>query len=235
MTKAGDHVISALNPKSQPVDYSFGHGSPRFGQNATERVTGNSHQLRRFLLGHSLGGLIALYRLQRLGGGYAGAVFSAPWLAVAQPRWLRWAARVFGWLFPRIPVSGGIGPGRLTRDPEMAEAWRRDPLIHTRITGGLFREAERVQEELLDLGLSPTIPLLFLLPTADRVVDTSVTLEFARGIVGNEIDIEILEGRFHEPFNDLGREEVFDTVARWLAGLLDRPGPKVDRIDGNLS
>jgi lysophospholipase len=186
--------------------------------------------LPRFLLGHSLGGLIALHRLRTLGGGYAGAVFSAPWLAVAQPLWLRRLGRIFGWLFPRIPVAGGIGPDRLTRDPEMAEAWRRDPLIHTRVTGGLFREAERVQRELLELGLSPTIPLLFLLPDADPVVDTRVSLAFARGIGGGEVDIEILEGRRHEPFNDLGREEVHRAVARWLSGLLDDPGPRIDRV-----
>jgi alpha-beta hydrolase superfamily lysophospholipase len=122
---------------------------------------------------------------------------------------------------PRIPVAGGIGPDRLTRDPEMAEAWRRDRLIHTRVTGGLFREAERVQEELFDSGIFPTIPLLFLLPDADPVVDTRATLQFAGGIVGSRVDVEILEGRRHEPFNDLGREEVFRRVAGWLADLLD--------------
>ena len=181
-------------------------------------------QSPRFLLGHSLGGLIALERLRTLGGGYAGAVLSAPWLAVAQPAWLRRLGRTFGWLFPRVPIRAGRGPGYLTRDPEMAEAWRRDPLIHTRVTGGLFREAERVQGKLLEAGISPMIPLLFLVPTEDRVVDSAVTLDFARGIVGAEVRVQILEGGLHEPFNDLGREEVMKTVAAWLGGILTRSG-----------
>lgn len=174
----------------------------------------------RFLLGHSLGGLIGLQRLKTLRGGYDGAVFSAPWLRVAQPSWLRALGRGFGWLFPRVAVRAGLGPGRLTRDPEMAEAWREDPLIHTRVTGGLFREAERVQRSLLSGGLDPGIPLLFLVPDADPVVDSAVTLNFARGIVAEGTRIEILEGRRHEPFNDLGREEVFGMVTGWLQGLL---------------
>jgi alpha-beta hydrolase superfamily lysophospholipase len=109
----------------------------------------------------------------------------------------------------------------------VAEAWRNDPLIHTRVTGGLFREVERVQRTLLRFGQLTTTPLLFLVPTADRVVDSGVTLDFARGIVGGNVEIEILEGGLHEPFNDLGREEVLEMVADWLETFL--PGPRGDR------
>jgi len=179
----------------------------------------------RFLLGHSMGGLIALHRLRTLGEGYSGAILSAPWLAVAQPPWLRGFGRVVGWLFPRLSLPGGLGPERLTRDPEMAEAWRRDPLIHTRVTGGLFREAERVQRGLMEAEFPAPVPLLFLLPGADPVVDTSVSLEFARGIVGSDVRIEILEGRLHEPLNDLGRDAVLGTVMHWLEDRIQGPGP----------
>jgi len=177
----------------------------------------------RFLLGHSMGGLIALERLRTLGEGYVAAAFSAPWLGVAFPSWLRAVGRAYGWLFPRLPLPSGIGPHRLTRDPEMAAAWKNDPLIHTRVTGGLFREAERVQEGLLKPGFSPGIPLLFLVPDDDPVVNVRATLDFARGIVGGEVHVEILKGRRHEPFNDLGREEVFEMLALWLRQFLDGP------------
>ena len=172
---------------------------------------------KRFLLGHSLGGLIALRQLQTRAGAYDGGIFSAPWLRAAQPVWLRALGRGLGLVLPGLPLLNGLGPSRLTRDPEMAAKWREDPLIHTRLTGRLFREAERVQgEAMTGGGVLEGPPLLFLVPQDDPVVASSVTLAFAGGFADKDVQVEILEGRLHEAFNDLGREEVFNILTRWI-------------------
>jgi alpha-beta hydrolase superfamily lysophospholipase len=172
---------------------------------------------RRFLLGHSMGGLIALRHLLDGDHGYDGVVLSAPWLRAAQPAWLRAVGRVSGALFPGLPLPNGLGADRLTRDPEMALEWRRDPLIHRRLIGRLFREAERVQRSVMREGGRTRIPpCLFLIPGDDPVVNGSVTQEFARGFAEGDVQVEILRERRHEAFNDLGREEVFDLVSSWM-------------------
>jgi len=177
--------------------------------------------LPRFLMGHSLGGLICIRRLQLFKGPYAGAVISAPWLATALPDWVRRMGRFLGLALPGVPIPAGLKPERLTRDPDMIRAWRQDPLIHTRITGRLFREVERVQAKALGAPLPRDLPLLFLVPGGDRVAQSSVTVGFARGIVGEGVRVEILEGREHEPLNDVGREEVYRMVLDWLATQVD--------------
>jgi alpha-beta hydrolase superfamily lysophospholipase len=175
---------------------------------------------RRFLLGHSLGGLIALRHLQTQAEGYDGGIFSAPWLRAAQPSWLRALGRGLGRILPGLPLLNGLGPNRLTRDPGMVAKWREDPLIHSRITGRLFREAERVQGEAMRDGRAlEGPPLLFLIPQNDPVVASTVTLAFAEGFADEDVQVEILLGRLHEAFNDLGREEVFDILARWITRL----------------
>lgn len=184
------------------------------------QIPGN---LPKFLMGHSLGGLIAIRRLQVFKGPYAGAVFSAPWLATALPTWLRRLGRFLGLAVPGLPIHSALNPKRLTRDPKMMQAWREDPLIHTRITGRSFREVERVQEKALESGLPGDLPILFLVPGEDRVVRSSVTEAFARGIVGGGVQVEILQGRRHEPLNDLGREGVYRIMLDWLS---ERVGPE---------
>ncbi len=170
----------------------------------------------RFLLGHSLGGLIALRRLQTASAPFQGGILSAPWIGTALPEWLCRLGDLLGLAAPLLTVPSGLGAERLTRDPDMMKAWREDPLIHTRVTARLFREARRAQREAWRMAHRLALPLLFLVPQDDHVARSSATEEFARGIVGGEVRVEILEGRKHEPFNDLGREEVFALVGDWL-------------------
>jgi alpha-beta hydrolase superfamily lysophospholipase len=170
-----------------------------------------------FLMGHSLGGLICLRRLQVFKGPFHGAIISAPWLAAALPDWIRSIGRFLGVILPTVPIPAGVSPERLTRDPEMMKAWKEDPLIHTRITGRFFREAEREQRRARVSPLPEGFPTLFLVPTDDPVVQSPVTIAFAKGIVGKGAHVEILEGRRHEPLNDIGRDEVYRVVIDWLA------------------
>jgi alpha-beta hydrolase superfamily lysophospholipase len=169
-----------------------------------------------YLMGHSLGGLIALGRLREGIGPYHGAILSAPWLRTALPGWVRALGRWIGGRFPRLSLPSGLSPWRLSRDPEMVQAWKDDPLNHPRLSGRLFRAAEELQEEVLAHPALPDLPLLFLIPGDDPVVEARVTEKLARGIVGKAVAIEILEGRVHEPLNDLGRQEVYDLVTSWL-------------------
>jgi len=176
--------------------------------------------LPKALMGHSLGGLIGIRRLQTFSGPFIGGVFSAPWLEAAQPDWVRKLGRGLGWALPEFPFPSGIGAGGLTRDPEMQKSIKADPLVHRRITGRLFREAERVQTEVLRYRWIMNLPLLFLVPGRDPVDRSSVTEGFAKGIVGEGVLVEILKDRLHEPLNDLGRKEVYALVSEWLHRVL---------------
>jgi lysophospholipase len=185
--------------------------------------------LPRFLMGHSLGGLVCLKRLQAFHGPYAGAILSAPWLATALPPWAEKAGTLLGLFLPGVPFPSGIVPEKLTRDPEMIREWRRDPLIHSRITPRLFREVVRVQREVLGFQGAMDLPLLFLIPGADPVVRSAVTETFARRVVGRIVEVEILHGYLHEALNDVGREEVHALVVKWLEARMsvlpaDSPG-----------
>ena len=171
-----------------------------------------------FLIGHSLGGLILLRYLQTYRPTTPGAVLSAPWLGTARevPAWKRALARILTRVAPDLAIPEPIPSEDLTRDPEEARAWEEDPLVHPRITAGLWNAVQEAQERALGQGVEPTIPALVLLPGDDRVADAARTLAWARGLEGSRVEWrELPEGR-HEPFHDLGRDEVFDLVAGWI-------------------
>jgi alpha-beta hydrolase superfamily lysophospholipase len=235
----GDHEFSAFTFDLRGHGRSQGRRGdldffPRLLEDllAIERVMEQELGRERpwFLLGHSMGGLIALRRIQTSAGPYRGAVLSAPWLATALPGPVCRLGVALGLVAPGLAIPSGLDASRLTRDSAMQAAWRADSLVHTRLTARLFRETVRAQGEAWAAAHRLSLPLLFLVPTDDPVVRSAQTVAFARGIVGGDVQVEILQGRRHEPFNDLGREAVFSILGEWLerqAGAAPRPGGEV--------
>jgi alpha-beta hydrolase superfamily lysophospholipase len=93
-------------------------------------------------------------------------------------------------------------------------AYRTDPLVHGKISTRMFSEWQRAAAENLERAGEITLPFLILAGTADALIDPEGSRELHRRAPTSEL--QLLEGRFHEPFNDQGNKEVFALIAKWL-------------------
>jgi alpha-beta hydrolase superfamily lysophospholipase/molecular chaperone GrpE (heat shock protein) len=173
---------------------------------------------RPIVYGHSFGGLVTLRTLQTRRFAWACAVLSAPWLATAVevPEWKRRLAPLLARVAPEWTLASGLDPEALSRDPAVVEAYARDPLVHDRVSAGLIAMVEAEQVAARAEPLPKGLPVLMLLPGADRVAEPSAAAEWGESIAGSGLEVAVLEGRRHEPHNDHGREEVFALVSGWL-------------------
>ncbi len=174
-------------------------------------------------LGHSLGGLIALRHLAAHPAAFRGAILSAPLLGVAvkAPRWKVAAAGTLSKVLPWLPLSNEIDPAELSHDPAYVRSYREDPLNHDKITPRLYSELmAHIGHALAEADRLPR-PLLFIVPTADTVVDETAVLRFAEALPG-DVTIRRYEGFHHEAHNEVDRARVIDDVASWIDGVLDR-------------
>lgn len=171
-----------------------------------------------FLIGHSLGGLIAVRYLEEYDTPLAGAVISSPWLGTAHPipRWKILLAHIGNRLLPALPVSDQIDVDRLSHDPARNAEYREDPLIHKTVTPRMFSEISSAIDLAMRRGDRIHTPVLFLLAGDDRLVDTDRSLAFARSLERDRVTTEVLEGFYHEIYQETGRAAVFNTVQDWL-------------------
>lgn len=172
----------------------------------------------RFILGHSLGGLVTLRFLQTVPAtAVTGAILSSPALALApgSPLWKRAAASLLSPVLPALPLANGIEARHLSHDRTVMSAYERDPLVHEQVTPRFYtecvgamtrgrREADRVR-----------VPVLILVPGDDRVVATEPTRELARSI-GTPVELREYAGFYHESLNEIGRERVVGDLLAWL-------------------
>jgi len=169
-------------------------------------------------VGHSFGGVTLLSTV--LAGKLPETrrfVLSSPALKLklAVPGWKLTFGPIASKVVPRLALANEVDPKAVSRIPEVVDAYRNDPLVHNKISTRLGAEWQNATRVVLSRAGEIRIPFLILAGTADALIDPAGSRELHEQAKSTS-DLRMLEGRFHEPFNDIGSEEVFQLIADWL-------------------
>ncbi|NLS77609.1 MAG: alpha/beta hydrolase [Chloroflexi bacterium] len=175
-----------------------------------------------FLLGHSMGGLIATYHLLDERDGYRGAIISAPAIKVADN--ISPATIVMGKVLSKVAPKAGVlalDAAGICRDPAVVEAYVNDPLVHhtktpARLAAEMLRAMQRVTAEVHKIDL----PFLVLQGADDRLVDPGGARLLYEGASSADKTSRVYEGCYHEVFNEPERDQVLRDVEAWLAARI---------------
>jgi alpha-beta hydrolase superfamily lysophospholipase len=171
-----------------------------------------------FLLGHSLGGLVAAqFMVERLSP-IRGLVLSSPALAVRISAFQRLLFHALGRLVPGASFPNGLDVAAISHDAEVVAAYRADPLIHSRVTPGLFRYMLDAMAEVTAAEPDPAVPVLLQVSGADRLVDPEGARRFLNRLAPQRGTLHWYEDAYHEVFNETSerRERVLRDLTDWI-------------------
>ena len=145
-------------------------------------------------------------------------IVSSPALRLKVPvsRWTLALASVASRVTPRLAFNNKVDPKTISRLPEVVQAYTTDPLVHSKISSRMYAEWTVACKRIFEHANEITIPFLILAGTDDRLIDPGGSKELHR-VSPSVSDLRLLEGRYHEPFNDLDNEEVFGVIAEWVS------------------
>lgn len=173
-----------------------------------------------FMLGHSLGGLIAVRYTLRHGDQLAGLVLSGPALHVGDdaPALLRKLSRVLAALAPNLPiVPVAKGTGLLSRDPAIDQAFRDDPLCYRgKVRARMGYEILRASADACARFAEIYVPLLIMHGAADRVTNPSGSAALYQAARSIDKTLKLWPDSRHEIFNELDKRDVLDYMLDWL-------------------
>ena len=79
----------------------------------------------------------------------------------------------------------------------------------------MYTEWQNATVDILARAAQIKTPFLILAGTADLLIDPEGSRRLHE-LTPSLSQLHMLEGRYHEPFNDLGSDEVFQLVADWV-------------------
>ncbi len=178
-----------------------------------------------FLIGHSMGGLIALLHLTEGQAPISGAVLSAP--AVTAGRHLSritlLVGRLLSVLAPETRMVKPVDAGEISRDPEVVEQYLDDPLVYPgKVTARLGTELLQAMLYAATAASRVTIPVLLLQGSADRVVNPDGARLVFNTTQSPDKTLKIYDGLYHELFNEPEHPRVLADIEAWIRERLPR-------------
>ncbi len=170
------------------------------------------------LLGHSMGGLIALeYALTRRPRPDL-LVLSAPGLGGGKA-WQRRLAPILAKVAPTATIPTKIEGSQLSRDPEVGAAYFADPLVLTVATARLGAELFAAVDRTLAAIDRLDLPTLVIHGGADTLVPPQTSLPLA-GLP--TVERRLYPKLRHEAFNEPEGPKVVADVVAWIRSRLGR-------------
>lgn len=175
--------------------------------------------LPRFLIGHSLGGLLSLRYVLERPDAFAALAASSPYLHLATdvPFLKEAVATAASHLAPTLLTKSPIEAKALSHDPVMVQAYVDDPLVFKTFNARWFFQARQAQEEVLERAAEIRLPVLMLLGSADPIAAPERGRRVFDRLGSPDKTLKVYDGFLHEVFNEAGRERVIGDLVEWLS------------------
>lgn len=236
----GEHSGRYMNVVNHfvPLGYAvygldhIGHGKSDGGREVIDRFEDFTKPLRTyygmikdwqpgkpiFILGHSLGGLIACYHLLDRQSDFKGAIISAPSIIIGEsvtPLTI-FMAKILSAIAPKAGVMA-LDASTVSRDPQVVKAYAEDPLVFhgrtpARLGAEMLKALIRVNAELDKISL----PFITIQGSQDKLVDPAGAKLLYEKARSQDKAIKIYDGLYHEVFNEPERAVVLKDVETWL-------------------
>lgn len=189
-----------------------------------EKIKNENPDIPIYILSHSNGGLIALYYGLKAGkfSEVKGYIVSSPWIVnrVKVPLLLRAAAKVLSLIYPKFEITPEPLTDVLTHDEEITARHHEDEKQGVRgktVSAKLSIASQKAQDFVLShIDTWGNKPVLSIFAGKDKLASTPECMEAVEKIKSPNSKMLYYADNFHENFNELNREEIYNEILNWL-------------------
>lgn len=187
-----------------------------FGVAVKEKKPG----MKCFLLGHSMGGLIAINYAIRRQETIDGLIISSPSLGVAVkvPAVKAVLGKAMSSIWPGLSLNNELDASKISHDEKVVAAYKNDPLVHDRVTARWFTEFLSAMENANNQVSKIKVPFLMQIAGDDHLVNAAASKSFFEKLSSKDKTLHVYDGLYHEIFNEKeeDRKLAIDDLENWI-------------------
>ncbi|RBP53635.1 alpha/beta hydrolase [Arenicella xantha] len=171
-----------------------------------------------FLLGHSMGGLIAARFLLDHQDKFSGALLSGAAIQSPQepPKWQVAIIKGIAKLFPKAAMLQ-LDASAISRDPEVVDKYMADPLVSKdKLSARFLVEMTNTMDTVKANAAKITLPILIMHGTKDVMTAPEGSQLLFNSVSSPDKHINLYDGLYHEIFNEPEGQQIFAEVVTWL-------------------
>lgn len=225
MTGAGfavhalDHRGHGKSGGTRAVIDSFANADADIDQ-LVDKVRGESGLERIKLVGHSMGGSLALNYALNHPDKLSGLVLSGPAIGGGLPPGQGFVLGIVSRIAPALGMIQ-LDADAVCRDPQVVADYKADPLVfHGKVPARTAREMMHAVTTYPGRVGSMQLPCLLMHGSADRLVLAADAQPVFDAIASADKTVRIFDGLYHEIFNEPERLAVLGFVKDWLDARL---------------
>lgn len=169
-----------------------------------------------FLYGHSMGALEVLYYGLKSQESVRGIMATSPALDPGtMSKAQKTLVKVLKPILPNLAVDNGLEVEALSRDVNVVQRYRTDPLVHPKASVALAAFMQEGAKYVMSHADEWDLPLYLGHGSADRICPPDGSRQFASKL-GEKVTFREWEGLYHETHNEPEQEQVLATMLDWL-------------------
>ena len=171
-----------------------------------------------YLYGHSMGGALVLGAFLSRPMDISAVIVTGPALrpGFEPPAWKVSLGKSLDRIFPGLLLNNELDVDQISSDRSIVEAYKKDPLVHDRLSVRWYNEWLRCVERIFAGAKQFNKPVLIVHGASDKLTSPAASEELSKAI-GSTATFRLWPKARHELHNEPVKEDVFRYIWQWIS------------------